>query len=38
VELSVLGAQRYRVKAPTGERIVEGFQQARAMARELAGR
>jgi hypothetical protein len=37
VELWVLGQQRYRVKAASGERIVEGFQRAREVAHELAG-
>jgi hypothetical protein len=38
VELWVLGNQRYRVKAPGGEQVVEGFQQAREVAHELAAR
>jgi hypothetical protein len=38
VELWVLGDQRYRVKAPNGEQVVEGFQRAREVARELAER
>ena len=37
VELWVLGSQRYRVKTPTGDQIVEGYQQAREVAHELAG-
>jgi hypothetical protein len=36
VELWVLGDQRYRVTAPSGERIVEGFEQAREVAHDLA--
>jgi hypothetical protein len=36
IELWVLGSQRYRVTAPSGERIVEGFQNAREVAHELA--
>ena len=38
VELWVLGDQRYRVKSPGGEQIVEGFQQAREAGHELAQR
>ena len=37
VELWVLGSQRYRVTAPSGEQVVEGYQQAREVAHELAG-
>jgi hypothetical protein len=36
VELWVLGDQRYRVKGPTSEREVEGFQRAPEVAHELA--
>jgi hypothetical protein len=36
VELWALGQQRYRVEAPSGERIVEGFQRAREVAHQLA--
>jgi hypothetical protein len=35
VELWVLGNQCYRVKAPSGEQVVEGFQQSRKVAHEL---
>ena len=38
VELWAITPQRYRVKAPTGEREVEGFQRAREVGHELAGR
>jgi hypothetical protein len=38
VELCVLGQQRYCVKAPTGEQVVEGFQRAREVAPEMAER
>jgi hypothetical protein len=38
VELWVLGNQRYRVTAPSGEQTVEGYQQAREVAHELAAR
>jgi hypothetical protein len=37
IELWVLGNQRYRVKAPSGEQTVEGFQRAREVSHELAG-
>ena len=36
VELWTLGSQRYRVTAPSGESVVEGFQRAREVAHELA--
>jgi hypothetical protein len=36
IELWVLGHQRYRVTAPSGERVVEGFQRAREVAHEIA--
>jgi hypothetical protein len=36
VELSVLGAQRYRVKTLKGERVADGFQRAREVGHELA--
>jgi hypothetical protein len=36
VELWVLGNQRYSVTAPSGERVVEGFQRAREVAHVLA--
>jgi hypothetical protein len=36
VELWVLGQHRYRVTAPNGERVVEGFQRSREVAHELA--
>jgi hypothetical protein len=38
VELWVLGEQRYRVKAPSGDQVVVGFQQVREVAHELAER
>jgi hypothetical protein len=36
VELWVLEEQRYRVFAPSSERVVEGYQQAREVAHRLA--
>jgi len=37
VELWVLGQQRYRVKAPSAERVVEGCDRACEVGHELAG-
>jgi hypothetical protein len=37
VSVSVLGDHRYRVESPAGHEDVEGFEQARQRARELAG-
>jgi hypothetical protein len=37
VSVSVLGDHRYRVESPSGDEVVEGFDAARARARELAG-
>lgn len=32
-----LGEQRFRIQAPSGAEVVEGFAEARKRARELAG-
>jgi hypothetical protein len=37
VSVSVLGDNRYRIDTPDGDEVVEGFEQARQRARELAG-
>jgi hypothetical protein len=37
IELWVQSSNRYRVKGPNGEQIVEGFQRAREVAHELTG-
>jgi hypothetical protein len=37
VSVSVLGDQRYRIGTPSGDEVVEGFDEARRRARELAG-
>ena len=36
VSVEALGEQRFRIASPDGERLVEGFEQARGLARELA--
>jgi hypothetical protein len=36
VAVYVLGRQRYRVVAPDAEQVVEGFEQARTLAHQLA--
>ena len=37
VEIWAHGDQRFRIVTPTGEQVVEGFQEARQLARKLAG-
>jgi hypothetical protein len=37
VAVSVLGDSRYRIQTPCGDEVVEGFEDARRRARELAG-
>lgn len=37
VSVSVLGEGRFRIESPSGDEVVEGFEQARRRARELAG-
>ena len=36
VSVSVLGPNRYRIESPSGDEVVEGFEEARRRARELA--
>jgi hypothetical protein len=37
VSVSVLGGNRYRVESPSAGEVVEGFDEARQRARQLAG-